>query len=56
MQKLMAAAKEDKEEWVSITARSLGDFSAPLDLDAVMGSSSVVTILPLLLPVHVPSR
>lgn len=52
MQKLMAIAKDDKEEWVSITARSLGDFSAPLDLDAVMGSSSVVTSSSLLLPIH----
>lgn len=38
----MAAAKEDKEEWVSITAKALDNFTAPLDLAAVMSSSSVV--------------
>jgi hypothetical protein len=41
----MAAAKEDKEEWVSITAKALDNFTAPLDLTAVMSSSSVVTYL-----------
>lgn len=42
LEKFMAAAKEDKEEWVSITAKALDNFTAPLDLTAVMSSSSVV--------------
>ena len=42
VQTLIEAAREDKEEWVSITAKALGTFDGSLDLRAVLDGSAVV--------------
>lgn len=39
----MAAAREDKEEWVSITAKALGNLDLPLDFDGMISGSAVVS-------------
>lgn len=40
----MAAAREDKEEWVGIIGKAVGNFDAPLDLEAVCNGSSIVSV------------
>ena len=40
---LVDAAKEDKEEWVSITAKALGDFTVPLNFTAMLSGSAIVS-------------
>lgn len=53
MQKLIHAAREDKEEWVSITAKALGDFAVPLDFAAMLSGSAIVSSYTCPATVHV---
>lgn len=44
-QALSAAVKLDKEEWVGVIGRAVGDFDGRLDLDAVVKGQSAVSSL-----------
>ncbi len=43
-QALAAAARTDKEEWVGVIGRAVGDFSGVLDLEAVLETSTAVRL------------
>ncbi len=45
LQSFTAAAREDKEEWVSMTARAVGDLKLPLDFQSFLSSSAIVSFL-----------
>ena len=45
LQSFTAAAREDKEEWVSMTARTLGDLQLPLDFHSMLSESAIVSCL-----------
>jgi hypothetical protein len=44
LQALAAAARVDKEEWVGIMGRAVGNFDGQLDLDAVVKGMTAVSI------------